>query len=151
MVLRSINQLKLMIYDQIKIIKSNFKDITYKYDKPNIQSCINSASIYVLMLIGKVICTIYLFHTMMNHLSIQKQTLMYLFTTIIIQFDCFMHIYTFYIDDFRLQLTFTSHIRIFNELSSMFVNCIVVGFNSSDCKSYYTSFIASILIYLSIT
>ena len=115
----SIDQLKLMIDDTLRIIKSNFKHITYIYDQntypnnTNIKSrtTMTSTSINcIVMLITEVICTFDLFYTVMNHLSIE--TLMYLFTASIMQFDYFIDIYTFHIHDLYFQSTFTSIITI---------------------------------------
>ena len=145
-----------MIYDTIKSIKSNFKDASCIYDQnayqnnTYIKSCtsMTSASITnILMLIREVICIIYLYYTVTNHLSIEQKTLMYLFTAIIIQVDCFMDIYIFYLH----QSTCTSIITIFNELLNMFINFIVIGFNSVGDKLYHLSLIYPIKIHLSIT
>ena len=158
MVLPSINQLNLMIYKQIKIVKSNYKDITYicgrnaYQNNTNIKSCtrITSASINsILTLTREIICTIYLSYTLMNHLSIEKQTLMDLFAATLVQLKYFINVYTFYIHDFHFQSTFiffTSIITIFNVLWIVFINCTVIGFY----KSYYLSLTYSIIIYLSI-
>ena len=95
------------------------------------------------MLIREVICAIYPFDTLMIHLSIEKQTLMCLFTVIIIQLDSFVDIYTICIHDFH----FISNIdiTIFNRLSIMFVNCIGIEFTSVDIM--IINHISYILIY----
>ena len=88
--LPSIIHLKLIICSTIDGIKSSFKDRTYNYGVENaennkiIESCdMNWASINcILMLTIEVICTIYLFCTLMDHLS--KHTLMHLFNVIVI-------------------------------------------------------------------
>ena len=87
----SINQSILMTHSTMEGIKSNFKDITHKYgpnkyqNNKNIECCdsMNCASIICIsMLIVEVIC--HLFYTLMDHLSIRKHTLIYLFTNVII-------------------------------------------------------------------
>ena len=82
MVSSSINQMKLIIYNTIELIKLNFKDIAYKYgpnechNNTNIESCdgMNCASInYILMLILEDVCVLYLSYFFINHMSIENR------------------------------------------------------------------------------
>ena len=64
--------------------------------------------------------------------------------------DYFMELYKLYIDshDFHIPSTFKSIIKKFNGLSRMFINCILIEFNTGKYNSYYLSLIQSIMIYL---
>ena len=78
--------MRLMVYSTIDVIESNFKDTIgiYRQNKSqnnkniycyNIISC---ASInYISMVIKDVICTIYLFYSLINLFSIEKEALIY--------------------------------------------------------------------------
>ena len=92
-VLAYINQLELSIYRTIEMIEANIKDIKNTYaqnetqNNKNIQSynSIFCTSInYILMMIVEVICIIFVFYELMEHLSIQKQTLIHVYCIIFI-------------------------------------------------------------------
>ena len=93
MVLSSINQMELIIYNTIGLIKSNFKDITYischnksQLNNESIQSCSNICTSIncILMMIIEALSTIFLFYELMNDLSVKKHILIQVFNTIII-------------------------------------------------------------------
>ena len=92
----STNQLELMIYGNIKVTTLNCKGINYMYIcQNNFQNDINIPSHnfmgvasmnYNLIMIIQVICTIDSFNTVVDHISIEQETLTYLFNRIIIIF-----------------------------------------------------------------
>ena len=171
---QSISGFDLMICRIIDVIKCKFKEINNKYNqnKTHIDRRVQSddrmhwVSINDILILITDILSIYSVYIMISHLLIEKQALIHVFDTIIIVLVVYYQLSSHECENLNdvtdktngdIDMDYMvdwSIITIFNGLwccLRIFINCVVIGCNSDDYKSYYLSLSYSTMVYLSIT